>query len=189
MADSTPRKYNVGPPNLKPLDRKKSQKSYFFLDDRLYRVLYQDRSRDILTARDMEKNKIVKFLLSDAKRQMKPAYDSSEVAKFLNRNRATIMGYVRNGKINSPMRIPRHGVNAAGKTFSPLKWSEADILALHDYMLTVGGGRPRKDGTLYAAARLPSRKELLAVMRQQPMFYMKTADGEMTPVWSAYNEV
>jgi len=189
MADPTPRKQNVGPPNNKPLTRSKGRQAYFFLDGRLYKIIRQDRPRDILTAKDIEKDKLVKFLLSDAKKRMKPAYDTKEVAYFLNRNRVTIQGYVINGKINSPVRVPKHGVNASGKTFDTLKWSEADIIALHEHMLYIGGGRPRKDGTLYAATRLPSRKELLAVLRQQPMFYMKTADGEMTPVWSAYNEV
>lgn len=189
MADKASGKYNVGPPSLAPLERTATQKAHFFLDQKLYKVLTQDRAADILTAWDFTDKKIRQFVLSDAKRRMKNAYDTVEVAHLLNRNRMVIQGYVNQGKINSPVRIHEKGRNAHGKPFNKMKWSEEDVLALHDYLLTVGGGRPRKDGTLYSAARIPSRRELLAMMRQQPMFYMKTAQGEMVPVWSAYNEV
>lgn len=189
MADSTPRKYDIGPPKKDPLKRSKSQQKYFFMNGKLYESLRQDRSRDILMAKCHSDKKIVSLLLSDSKRVMRPAYDTREVAHFLNRTTRSISQYITDKVINEPIRIHASGVNAYGHPFARMKWSEADIIALHEYLLTNGGGRPRKDGTMYSAARLPTRKELLAMMRQQPMFYMKTADGEMTPVWSAYNEV
>lgn len=174
---------------LKPLNRSPVQKAYFFLEGTLYKVVRQDRAGDILYAQDMETKKVMTFSLSDAKRRMKNAYDTVEVAQLLNRTRQRVQQYVSSGIINSPVRIHAKGENKFGHPFTRMKWSEDDILALHEYLLTAGGGRPRKDGILYPAARLPSRRELLAMMRQQPMFYMKTANGEFVPVWSAHNEV
>jgi len=189
MADKAHRKYDIGPPNLRPLDRSAVQKSYFFLEGKLYKTLRQDRPRDILTAWDFEGDRIADFVLSDAKKKMKNAYDTVEVAQLLNRHRARIQGYVSRGDINSPIRIHHKGMNSKGTPFSRMKWSEDDILALHEFMLTNGSGRPRKDGTMYAGARLPTRKELLALLRQQTMFYMRTESGDYIPVWSANNEV
>jgi hypothetical protein len=171
------------------LHRTPGQKAYFFLEGVLYKNIRQDRAANVLYAQNMETKKIETFLLSDAKRKMKNAYDTVEVAKLLNRNRGTVQQYVSRGIINSPVRIQSKGMNSKGHPFTKMKWSEDDIIALHDYLLTAGGGRPRKDGILYPATRLPSRRELLAMMRQQPMFYMKTATGEFVPVWSAHNEV
>jgi hypothetical protein len=188
MADSQG-KYNIGPPQLKPLVRTEGQKSYFFLDGVLYKKIRQDRARDELAAQNQLTKKLVMFVLSDAKRKMKPAYDTVEVAQLLNRNRATIQSYVREGKIASPVRIHEKGENFYGAPFTRMKWSEEDILALHEFLMSNGSGRPRKDGILYSAARLPSRKELMALLRSQPMFYMQTAEGEFVPVWSAYDGV
>lgn len=189
MVEQPNRKYNVGPPSTDPLERTAAQKKYFFLDQKLYKMLRQHRASDLLVAWDFEGDTIVHFILSDAKRKMKNAYDTKEVARLLNRSRFMIQQYVAKGAINPPMRIMESGKTVHGKPFNTMKWSEEDIVALHEYLLTNGGGRPRKDGTLYPGARLPTRQELLALLRHQPMFYMKTASGEFVPVWSAYNEV
>lgn len=180
--------YNIGPPNLKPLKRSPGQKAFFFIEGTLYKMVHQDRARDLLSVQNMEKGgKLEFFVLSDAKRKMRNAYDTVEVAQLLNRNRATIQGYVSKGTIADPVRIYEKGKNKYGKPFTKMKWSEEDILALHDFLLTSGTGRPRKDGILRSATRIPSRKELLALLRNQPMFYMQTSDGEFVPVWSAYD--
>lgn len=189
MADKANRKYGIAPPTLTPLKRSNRQREYFYLGEKLYKMLRQDRANDLLTAWDFAEEKIVSFVLSESKKRMKGAYDTVEVAQLLNRHRGTVQQYISKGIINSPVRIYEKGENSQGHPFDRMKWSEDDILALHTYLLTAGSGRPRKDGTLYSAARLPTRRELLALMRQQPMFYMKTASGEFVPVWSAYDEV
>lgn len=189
MAKKPTRKYTITQPSFAPLKRSKAQKSYFFLDGKLYKKIREEHAPDLLTAWDYENNRTVSFILSDAKRRMKPAFDSAEVGRLLNRQSMSVKRHVREGNINSPVRIFSYGKNAAGEPFQWMKWSEEDILALHHYLLTSGVGRPRKDGTMVPACRLPSRKELLAMMRQQPMFFMQTADGEFVPVWSAYGEV
>lgn len=189
MAAKQPRKYNVGPPVYNPGDRSNSQKKHFFLDGKLYKVVREDRGGNLLTAWSFDDDKRVSFILSDAKRRMKNAYDTVEVAAMLNRSPERIRMYIVEGIIKRPRAIYAKGKNSYGKPFDVMKWTDADILALHDFLLTNGGGRPRKDGLMYAAARIPNRNELLAMLRNQPSFYMKTSTGDFIPVWSAYNEV
>lgn len=189
MADKQPRKYSIKKPGYNPGERSPAQKKHFFLDGKLYKVVKQDRGRNLLTAWSFDDEKNVQFILSDAKRKMKNAYDTAEVARMLNRQHEMIQMYVNKKQIVSPKKIYAKGRNIYGHPFSTMKWSDADILALHTYLLTLGAGRPRKDGIQYSATRIPSRAELLAMLRNQPMFYMKGSDGTFIPVWSAYNEV
>jgi len=189
MADKETRKYNVNPSVGTLSERTKLQKSYFFLDGKLYKLLREHRASDILVTQDMETKRVVHFILSDAKRKMKNAYDTIEVARMLNRTRSVVQTHMLKGAINPPVRIHERGMNLYGKPFGTMKWSEDDIIALHEHLLTVGSGRPRKDGILYPATRLPSRRELIAMLRNAPMFYMKTSSGEFIPVWSANNEI
>lgn len=190
MADKAPRKYNIKQKSVyDPSNRSAAQKRHFFLEGKLYKMLRQDRGGDLLTAWSFTDNKNVQFILSDAKRKMKNAYDTTEVAAMLNRSKVAVSKYISKGAINSPIRIYPHGMNAYGHKFEVMKWSDADILALHSFLLTNSSGAPRKDGMLYSAARIPTRTELLAMLRNQPMFYMKTSSGDFVPVWSAYNEV
>lgn len=189
MADKESRSYNVGPFSYNPPPRTQALKKYFFLDGKLYRMDMQDRSGNVLHAWNFNDKKIEAFVLSDAKRRMKPAYNTREVALMLNRSHVRIQEYVNQGAINPPIKIYSQGLNAYGVPFSVMKWSEDDILALHTYLLTLPMGKPRKDGYIRAATRIPTRKELLAILRNQPMFYMRTSTGEMIPVWSAYDEV
>jgi hypothetical protein len=190
MADKEASKYNLKQPGFDGLlERTKNQKSYFFLEGRLYKLLREIRPTDMLVAQDMETKKVCHFILSDAKRKMKNAYDTIEVARMLNRTRSVIQTHVLNGAINPPIMIHTKGKNMYGHPFGTRKWSEEDVIALHEHLLTVGAGRPRKDGILYPGTRLPSRKELIAMLRNTPMFYMRTASGEFVPVWSAQNEI
>jgi hypothetical protein len=191
--EKRPSKYSIGPPNYNPGKRTIAQKNYFFLDGKLYKVIRQDKGANLLTCRDFNDEgklgKVVTFILSDAKRRMKNAYDTGEVAGMLNRNHAVIQTYVNKGFIAEPVQIYPKGRNANGTPFFVRKWSDDDILALHEFLLTLGAGRPRKDGVQYSATRIPTRQEVLAMLRNQPSFYMKTSSGEFVPVWSAYNEV
>lgn len=187
MADDTEA---VGRYTYQPKPRTKAQNKYFYLDGKLYRMDGQDKAKNIMRAWDFEDKKVVAFVLSDVKRRMKNAYDTAEVARMLNRSRVSIQTYVIQGRINSPKRIYQKGANTYGKPFEMMKWSDDDILALHTFLLNHPAGRPRKDKSLAKAApRIPSRKELLAILRNQPMFYMMTSSGEFVPVWSSYDSV
>lgn len=178
MAGPKGKKYAVGPPVTEFLKRTAAQKKYFYIDGLLYRTIVANRAADIIRAWDYENKRVVAFVWSDAKRTMQQAFDTAEVAKLLNRSKKSVLDYVTAGAINAPTKI---GEQANG--FGHYKWSEDDVLALHGHYLTVGAGRPRKDGIINSAVRLPSRMELVAMMKQNRMMYIQDADGNFVPIF------
>lgn len=185
MADKEVKRYDLKQPGEVPLTRTKTQNKYFFLDDVLYRTVRENRVEDMSTCWNYVENKYEKFVLSDLKQRMKMAYDTADVSKLLNRKPAVLLNHIGKGMINPPIKIHQKGRTTQGKPFGTYKWRDADIFAMHEYMISAGHGRPRKDGTMGPPARLPSRRELRAMMNQQTMFYMKGPNGEMIPVWQA----
>lgn len=178
MAGSSGKKYSVNPPVKGILDRSRAQKSYFYIDGKLHQTIKSDRPNDILRAWCFEDKKLVTFILSTLRKQWQQAFDTIEVCRLLNRTKQNIASHVKAGAINPPYKI---GVQENG--FGHFKWSEDDVIALHEHYLTVGSGRPRKDGILSAAPRLPSRLELIAMMKQQSMYYVRDAQGNFVPIF------
>lgn len=183
MAGQKGQKYNVSQPILQVLDRSYTQKRYFYVDGKLYKTIKSDRPADLRRAWSYEDNRVVDFVLSDVQRRGQQAFDTSEVAKLLNRTKKNIMEHLSAGAINPPYKIGANEGKEAKHQFGYYKWSEDDVLALHAHYLTVGSGRPRKDGTIYSAARIPSRLELVAMMKQNKMYYVQTADGSFVPIF------
>jgi hypothetical protein len=164
-------------------------KKYFYIDGKLYKRLAVNVSSDVMTAWSYDDDRIVQMTFSHAKRNMKNAYNTSEVAKLLNRSINSIIIAVNKGAIKPPKMININKLNSVGKPWGTYKWSPDEILEFHEYLLNTGAGRPKKNGDLYPATRIPTRGELIALLRNQPVFYMKTAEGDMVPVWSAYDQV
>lgn len=152
---------------------------YFYIDGRLHKVLHVNRPEDIVNAWDYPERKRKTYIWSDVQRRMQQAFTISEVAKIVGRHRLIIDHYIRDGHIPAPQRI----YSIDGK-FTPGKYmfSEDDVLKLHDFMLTVHRGRPRKDGLITNAA-MPSRSELRAIIKSRVLLYIKNEDGEYVPVW------
>lgn len=181
MADLKGKKYDVGPPTVGPLKRTEASKKYFYVDSKLYRKIRADRPNDLLRAWSYADNAVVDFVWSDVRRRMQQAFDTREVCRLLNRTKKNVLEHLAAGAINPPYKI---GVQE-GTTFGHFKWSEDDVLALHAHYLTVGSGRPRKDGMLSAAARIPTRLELVAMIRQQRTIYVRDAEGNFVPIFDA----
>lgn len=64
------------------------------------------------------------------------------------------------------------------------KWREQDIMDLHAYFLTVHRGRPRNDGKI-TPSKMPTARELRAMIRQEEILYKKMPDGSFQPTWAA----
>ena len=178
MADLKGKKYDVSAPNVGPLQRSVSAKKYFYVDGKLYKIIKSDRPNDLIRAWRYEDRAVVDFTWSVARRLMQQAFDTKEVCQLLNRTKKNILEHLAAGAINPPYKI---GEQANG--FGHFKWSEDDVLALHTHYLTVGSGRPRKDGMLSAATRIPTRMELVAMMKQNRTMYVRDADGNFVPIF------
>jgi hypothetical protein len=118
--------------------------------------------------------KRVSFVYSHIKRAHERAFTTAEVCEMVNRKREALETYIANGDIERPaMTYVLDG------TFRPYKymWREADVLALHDYLVTVHYGRPRKDG-LVKPKPTPNKSELRAMMRHEMVYYVDNGSGE-----------
>lgn len=169
--------------NYRPLN-------YFYLDGKitgdgptiplLHKKLHINVSANVITAWCYPLGKRVAYTYSDVKLRKGPAFTTKEVQKLLDRGRTTIERAIDTGAIEPPQMT--YGINAERRPYKYM-WSEKDVIALHEYMLTVHYGRPRHDG-LIAPKALPTMRELRALMRNEELLYIKDGD-EFKPVWRA----
>ena len=154
--------------------RRKSFKEirYFFLNGQLHKVLSSSRAKDTLVAWRYEDSKRVIYPYSEVKKSMGNAYSITQVAEILNKHRVTIQDYILEEKILSPQKIYPIGKSAEDGWYKYM-FSEKDILDLHQYILESGHSK-----------NLPSKAELLALLKHNFILYTKTDTG-FVPVWKA----
>jgi hypothetical protein len=62
-------------------------------------------------------------------------------------------------------------------------WSEDNLMELHDYLMTVHVGHPRKDGEITPNQKLPTKAEISARMNNTKTLYIQTDDGTFVPLY------
>jgi len=152
---------------------------YFYLNSDLHKVLRVTRAEDFVEAWNFSEGKRVGYSWSDARKRMETAFTLQQVAEMIGRHRVQIQNYILYGNIKAPQRLYTLDENRKPGKYL---FSEADVMDLHDFLLTVHIGRPRKDGQI-TPGRIPSKAELKAMMRHDTMVYVKTQDGGFTPIW------
>lgn len=145
---------------------------YFFLNDKIHKVLRSNRSRDEVIAWSYPDRKRMLYPYSQVKKYMENAYSTAEVAKILDRHKVTIEEYILDGKIKMPQRI--YPISNPESSWSKFMFSESDILDLHQFILDSGYVKD-----------LPSRNELRALLKNNIILYTKTNEGSFIPVWKA----
>jgi hypothetical protein len=152
---------------------------YFYLNNRLHKVLRRSRAEDLLIAWDYNLGKRVAYNLLDFDKNKQHAYPMSEVVKIIGKHEDTIKMHLYKGNLEYPQRVySLNGNKTPGKFF----WSEDDIRKMHDFFKTVHRGRPRSDGGV-TPGDMPSRPELEARLKQENVLYVKKDDGTFVPVW------
>jgi hypothetical protein len=159
----------------------KNPSLYFFLDGQAHKKLQVNHAADILVAWNYPEKKRVAYVLTVARKNMEKAFFTKQVEEMVGRTRESMIGYIRKGLIRRPYLT--YSLDGQGKPGLYL-WTEQDVLDLHDMMLNHGPGRPRNDGQP-VRTNLPSKAELLAMMRNEVVLYTKTSGGGFTPVWQA----
>lgn len=155
--------------------------NHFFLNDKLHKKLRILRAADSIETWCYPDSRRVTYTYTDVKKHMQPAYSTKQVAEMLGKNPETIMNALRAGGIEEP---------AVAYTLTTRKhkygyrWNEEHIMALHKYLLSIHRGRPRKDGKV-TPQKLPTARELRAMIRQETVLYVKQADGSFVPTWQA----
>ena len=146
---------------------------YFFINGNIHKVLRSSRSKDELVAWCYPDKKRLLYSYALVQKNMQTAYTLTQVAQILNKHRVTIQDYILEGKIKSPQKVYPIS-NPENESWSKYMFSESDILDLHQYILDVGH-----------SSDLPSKTELLAILKNNLILYTKTEDGKFVPVWKA----
>lgn len=168
--------------------KNRSAENYFFINGVAHKKLQVNRSTDMLTAWNYEERKVVSYIWSITRRNMEKVFLTGQVEDMYGFTRATMLSYITKGLIVPPYRTKNIRNPENKGSGSIYLWREADVLGLHDALIARGGpGRPRHDGTPSAHNNLPSKAEILAMMRNEVVLYTKTSDGEFKPVWQAHD--
>jgi hypothetical protein len=145
---------------------------YFFLNGKIHKVLKKSRARDELVAWCYPDKKRVMYSYAQVKKNMENAYSIVEAGKILNRHKVSIERYILAGKIKEPQRI--YPISNPTSAWSKFMLSESDILDLHQFIAEDGYSQT-----------MPSRSELLALLKQNIILYTKSSEGNFIPVWKA----
>lgn len=154
--------------------------NYFFLNDLLHKKLHINRGKDTITTWCYPLEKRVAYTYTDVKKNMQPAFTTVQAAKMLNRRRITLERAILAGDIETPQFT--YGLDENKNKFKYM-WNEKNILEAHAFLSTQHYGRARKDG-LITPRKLPTLRELRAMIRQDEILYVKVGD-EFRPVWEA----
>jgi hypothetical protein len=144
---------------------------YFFLNDKLHKVIRSSRAKDELVAWSYLDKKRVLYSFSDVQKNMETAYSMKQAGQMLGRHKVTIEEYILQGKISVPQKI--YPIGNPDSRWYKFMFSESSILKLHEYILEAGYSK-----------NLPSKAELQALLKHNMILYTKTADG-FVPVWKA----
>ena len=154
-------------------------RKFFFLNGTLHKTLHLDKPRDLLVAWDFGNHEKRTYLYSDVKRKRQQAFTVKEAATLLGRHRDRLWTWIRWGKIDPPQQA--YTLDDRRKP-TVNYYSEDDVVNIHDFMLTVHRGRPRKDGRI-TLGRMPNRAEIAGMVKARRVLYIKKDDGEFVPVW------
>jgi len=154
--------------------RSKARKKflYFFLNGKIHKVLKSSRAKDELIAWSYEDKKRMLYSYTLVEKNMENAYSIKDVSALLNKHKVTIEDYILDGKIKSPKRI--YPIGNPDSSWSKFMFSHKDILDLHEFILEV-----------CHSSKVPSRAEILALLKHNLILYTKTDDGKFVPVWKA----
>ena len=154
-------------------DGKSKSLRYFFLNDKIHKVLKSSRSKDQMIAWCYPDKKRMMYSYSQVKKNMETAYTVVEVARMLNKHRVTIQEYILNEKVSTPQKIYPIG-QPDSQNWSQYMFNQKNILDIHQHILDSGHSK-----------EIPSKAEVQALLKNNLVLYTKTEDGKFVPVWKA----
>jgi len=144
---------------------------YFFLNNKIHKVIKLSRAKDELVAWCYPDKKRVLYSYSQVQKYKENAYSIKEAGLLLNKHKVTIEEYILNGKIKIPQRV--YPISNPESSWFKFMLSESDILDIHQYIVDVGYSKD-----------VPSKAELTALFKHNIILYTKTDSG-FVPVWKA----
>lgn len=144
---------------------------YFFLNNKIHKVIKLSRAKDELVAWCYPDKKRVLYSYSQVQKYKENAYSIKEAGLLLNKHKVTIEEYILNGKIKIPQKV--YPISNPESSWFKFMLSESDILDIHQYIVDVGYSKD-----------VPSKAELTALFKHNIILYTKTDSG-FVPVWKA----
>lgn len=144
---------------------------YFFLNNKIHRVLKLSRAKDELVAWSYLDKKRMLYSYSQVKKNMENAYTTKEVADILKKHKVTIEDYILDGKIKKPQKV--YPLSNPDSKWFKFMFSESDIMDIHQFILESGYSK-----------NMPSKAELKSLLKNNIILYTKTDSGYV-PVWEA----
>ena len=163
--------------NNKPINKAKNR--YFYLDGKLHRIIVVDRGGDMAYTWSYPDRARVGYIWSDLKRRKEPSFSLEDTAQLIGRHQRNIWNKMREGKIPSPQKT--YSLDGQFRK-GYYKFSVKDVMAVHDYYLTIPRGRPRKDGIIVPKA-MPTKAEIMAMIKNETVLYTKDKDRGFVPIW------
>jgi len=121
------------------------------------------------------------MLYSDYRVKAKRAVPLGDASRMMNCSTKTMHRAVESGAIHPPARS--YPLDKARPERMKTWWGEHHLLELHDYLMTVHVGRPRKDGLITPSQKYATRAEIIAKMSGSNTLYVKSDDGAFVPVY------
>ena len=145
---------------------------YFFLNNKIHKVLSHSRSKDQIVAWCYPDKKRLMYSYSQVLKSMENAYSTKQVAQMLGKHKITIEDYILDGKIKYPQKV--YPIGNPDSTWYKFMYSESDIMDIHEFILESGYSK-----------NMPSRNEMRALLKHNTILYTKTNEGNFVPVWKA----
>jgi hypothetical protein len=145
---------------------------YFFLNNKIHKVLSHSRSKDQMVAWCYPDKKRLMYSYSQVLKSMENAYSTKQVAQMLGKHKITIEDYILDGKIKYPQKV--YPIGNPDSTWYKFMYSESDIMDIHEFILESGYSK-----------NMPSRNEMRALLKHNTILYTKTNEGNFVPVWKA----
>jgi hypothetical protein len=168
---------NSVPKRLRPKKNK-----YFFLDKELHKVLTALAPANLLEAWNYPQHKRVTMLYSDYSSLTQRAVKTAEAAKIINVKPLTMYRAIEAGGIRQPCKTYKIS-NPDAEWNRRYYWGLHNLLELHDYLMTVHVGRPRKDGAIVPNQRITSKAAIIAAMTDEKILYVKGEGNIYVPVY------
>ena len=154
-------------------------KTYFFIEETLYRLVTSNRAMGMVYAIDVKNNENVVLSWVDMRKNSYWAYTPYGAARMLNRSRRSVIRLINNGY------VPLAQSTRAGKRIYKNHFlSRGAILQVHESLSLQRRGPMRKDG-IVRAPKMPTREELIIQMKNEMVLYAKTKDGDFARIWHA----
>lgn len=154
---------------------------YFYLNGLLHKKLQINRGKDTIMTWCYPQEKRVAYTYSEVRKRKQPAFTTEEVAGMMNREPLAVYRALGRGDIDPPQHV--YAMMDRDRIMKYM-WSEDDVMRVHDYFSNVHYGRPRKDGMI-TSYKMPTKREVRAMINQETVLYVKNDDGEFVPTWKA----